>query len=390
MRGLIWLTLLFAVAASLAVLATFNHGQVVIVMWPHRIDISLNFFVLGLLLLFLALYVFIRLLRNLYKMPARVAAYRDRQRSRRANIALREAIAFLFAGRYTRAEKAAREAALQDDNRGVASIIGARAAHRMREFARRDVWLGDAQGTNLEEARLLQTAELRVDARDAQGALDALTEMRTQGARRMQAQLVALRAHQHLKQWPEVLNLLKGLEKREALHPALAAKLKQTASEGILRDHRHDVDALLTCWRALPLDARLSPRIADVAAELLVSLDRPREAREIVEAALAAHWDGRLLRRYGDCAGGDALPLIQRAEGWQQQHPNDPDLLFALGKLCQHQRLWGKAQTFLENGLRYTDDHCLKAQLHLALAQLFEGLGQGDAANRHYRESALA
>ncbi|GAB3626386.1 heme biosynthesis protein HemY [Pandoraea terrae] len=389
MRGLIWLTLLFAVAAGFAVLATFNHGQVVMLVPPYRIDVSLNLFVLAILLLFLALYVIVRILRNIYKMPERVAAYRNRQRSRRANIALRDAVAFLFAGRYTRAEKAAREAAEQADNRGVASIIGARAAHRMREFARRDAWLADAQGTNLEEARLLQTAELRVDARDAEGALEALTEMRAQGARRMQAQLVALRAHQHLKQWPEVLNLLKVLEKREALHPALAAKLKQTASEGILRDHRHDADALLACWRGLPADVRLSPRLADVAAELLVSLDRPREARDIVEASLAEHWDGRLLRRYADCAGGDALPLIQKAEQWQSGHPNDPDLLFALGKLCQHQRLWGKAQTFLEGGLRHTDDHRLKVRLHLALAQLFEGLGQTDAANRHYRECAL-
>ena len=147
MRGLIWLTLLFAVAAGFAVLATFNHGQVVMLVPPYRVDVSLNLFVLAMLALFVALYVIIRVLRNIYKMPERVAAYRNRQRSRRANIALRDAVANLFAGRYTRAEKAAREAAEQDDNRGVAAIIGARAAHRMREFARRDAWLDEAQGS---------------------------------------------------------------------------------------------------------------------------------------------------------------------------------------------------------------------------------------------------
>ncbi|MFW8188687.1 hypothetical protein ACOIC6_27960, partial [Klebsiella pneumoniae] len=57
---------------------------------------------------------------------------------------------------------------------------------------------------------------------------------------------------------------------------------------------------------------RLAPQ-ALVLAELLIALDRPREARDIVEAALAEHWDPRLLRRYADCAGGDALPLIQKA-----------------------------------------------------------------------------
>ncbi|MDE2289058.1 MAG: heme biosynthesis protein HemY [Burkholderiales bacterium] len=390
MRGLFWLIILFAVAAGVAILATFNHGQVVLLVPPYRVDLSLNLFVLALALLFLALYVVIRLLRNLWKMPDRVAAYRDRQRSRKANIALRNAMAYLFAGRFTRAEKAAREAAAQQDNRGVASLIGARAAHRMREFERRDTWLADAQGADLEEARLLSTAELRVDARDAEGALQALAEMRSQGARRIPAQLVALRAHQHLKHWKEVLALLKVLDKREALHPALAAKLKQTASDGLLRDHRHDADALLACWKGLPVEARQSSRTADLAAELLIGLDRSREAREIVEAALAEHWDARLLRRYADCAGSDALPLIQQAEQWRDRHPNDPDLLFALGKLCQHQRLWGKAQTFLEAGLRHTQDDALRARLHLALAQLFEGLEQGEAAARHYRAAAQA
>lgn len=388
MRGLFWLTVLFVVAAVIAVLATLNQGHVVLMYPPYRVDTSLNLAVLAILVAFLVLYVLIRIFRNLWKMPERVANYRNRQRSRKANIALRDAMAYLFAGRYTRAEKAAREAASQLDNRGVASLIGARAAHRMREFDRRDTWLKDAEGVDLEEARLLSTAELRVDARDADGALQALAEMRSQGARRIQAQLVALRAHQHLKHWKDVLALLKVLEKRDALHPAVAAKLKQTASEGLLRDHRHDADALLTQWKALPSEARQSARIADVAAELLVALDRPREARDIVEAALASHWDGRLLRRYADCAGSDALPLIQQAEQWQTRHPNDPDLLYALGRLCQHQRLWGKAQTFLESGLKYTQDDALRARLHLALAQLFEGLGQEAAAHRHYKACA--
>lgn len=388
MRGLLWLTVLFAVAAGLATLATLNQGHMVLLYPPYRVDVSLNLFVLAVLVLFVVLYVLIRIARNLWKMPERVANYRNRQRSRKANIALRDAMGYLFAGRYTRAEKAAREAAAQLDNKGVASLIGARAAHRMREFERRDVWLRDAEGIDLEEARLLSAAELRVDARDAEGALQALAEMRSQGARRIQAQLVALRAHQHLKHWKDVLALLKVLEKRDALHPAVAAKLKQTASEGLLRDHRQDADALLAQWKALPEEARQSSRIADVAAELLIALDRPREARGIVEAALASHWDGRLLRRYADCAGGDALPLIQQAEQWQGRHPNDPDLLFALGKLCQHQRLWGKAQTFLESGLRHAQDRVLRAKLHLALAQLFEGLGQEETANRHYKASA--
>ncbi len=112
------------------------------------------------------------------------------------------------------------------------------------------------------------------------------------------------------------------------------------------------------------------------AAELLVALERQPEARRIVEDALAHNWDARLLRRYPDTAGGDALPLIQKAEGWKKDHPDDAELLFALGRLCQKQQLWGKAQSFLEAALKLADSEALKVRAHRALARLFEHLGE--------------
>jgi HemY protein len=161
-------------------------------------------------------------------------------------------------------------------------------------------------------------------------------------------------------------------------------------SRELLRERRHDADALLEVWQSLSALERQSPRLADLAAELLVSLERRTEARRIVEDALAHNWDARLLRRYPDTAGNDALPLIQRAEGWKKDHPDDADLLFALGRLCQQQQLWGKAQSFLEAALKQADNDALKVRTHRALARLFEHLGETDKAAKHYRESALA
>ena len=97
----------------------------------------------------------------------------------------------------------------------------------MNEYARRDEWLGKVQGSDWQDARLMATADMRADGRDADGALVALTEMQAQGGRRLHAQQIALRAHQQLKNWGEVLKLVKTLEKREALHPAVAVRLRQ-------------------------------------------------------------------------------------------------------------------------------------------------------------------
>ena len=97
------------------------------------------------------------------------------------------------------------------------------------------------------------------------------------------------------------------------------------------------------------------------------------------------------MRRYPETAQADALPLIQKAEAWRKERPEDPDLMFALGRLCLHQQLWGKAQSFLESALRLADDNdALIIRTHRALARLFEQLGDTDRAAEHYRASALA
>ena len=214
--------------------------------------------------------------------------------------------------------------------------------------------------------------------------------MQAQGARRIHAQKIALRAHQQLKHWSDVLRLVKALEKREAIHPAVALRLRQLAAENLLRDRRHNADVLLEFWRSLSATERHSPRIADLAAELLVALDRPAEARRIVEEALGQNWDARLLRRYADCAGDDPLPLIQRAETWLQERTEDPDLLFTLGRLCLLQKLWGKSQAFLESALKLADNETLRIRIHRSLARLHEELGHAGDANEHYRASAMA
>ncbi|AJY41169.1 heme biosynthesis protein HemY [Burkholderia humptydooensis] len=390
LRGIIWLAVLFAIAAALATVGRFDAGQVLIVYPPYRIDVSLNFFVLAIIVAFIVLYALMRIVRNLWRMPQRVAAYRARMRNERAQASLRDALANLYAGRFSRAEKAARDALAVGSNQGAASLIAAAATHRMHEYARRDEWLAKVSGQEWQDARLLATADMRADGRDAEGALAALAEMQASGGKRIHAQQIALRAQQQNKNWVEVLKIAKALEKREALHPAAAVRLRQQAAEHLLRDRRHDADALLEVWQTLSAAERQSPRLADLAAELLIALERRQEARRIIEDALAHNWNARLLRRYPDTAGADALPLIQKAEGWRRERPDDADLLFALGRLCQQQQLWGKAQSFLEAALKLADDEPLRIRAHRALARLFEHLGETDKAAQHYRESALA
>ncbi|MGI4815586.1 MAG: heme biosynthesis HemY N-terminal domain-containing protein [Janthinobacterium lividum] len=390
MRTIFWVALLFIAAVALSLAGRFDQGHVLLIWPPYRVDLSLNLCVAIVIIGFLLIYGLMRAASSLWRMPSRLAAYRSRARADRARAALRDALANLFAGRFARAEKAARNAGTLAENRQAAGLIGASAAHGMREYARRDEWLNSIDARDWQDARTLAAAELRLDADDAEGALATLEQLPTQAARRIQAQRVALKAHQRLQHWQEVLRLVKILEKRDAIATSQANRLVLSAAQNLLRERRYNADALIDCWNSLPAPQRYDSRTADLAAELLLALERPADARRIVEEALSRQWDGRLVRRYAECADGAPLGLIQRAETWQAEHPDDPDLMFALGRLCVEQRLWGKAQAFLEDALARADEDVLKVRVHRTLARLHESLGRGDEAAQHYRASATA
>lgn len=395
MRILLWLLVLFALAIGLAVLARFNPGNVVLFYPPYRVDLSLNFFLLGMLLSFIALYVLIRAVRMTQELPGRVIAYRRQKREHDGNKALRDSLRAFFEGRFGHAEKAAARAAGLPENTGIAALIGARAAHRMRQTGRRDSWLASTDSdAGLKVARLMTTLELQVDDHQSKAALKTVDELNANGARHIQALQWALKANQQAKNWREVLRLTQTLDKRNALYPALSNRLREMAYDALLSDSAHDAESIRRLWAGVPQADRLKPFIAARAAYAFSSRGLHDEARALLERALAAAWDNRLVRAYRDStadAGSPALlAQIERCESWLEKRPTDAELELTLGMFCLRQKLWGKARRHLEQALSDAVEPRTVREAHLSLAQLHDALDQHEQANAHYRQCALA
>jgi HemY protein len=395
MRLFLWLLALMAAAIGIAVTARFNPGNVVMFYPPYRFDLSLNFFLVLQVLLFIVLYTLIRAVRSTLKMPGRVAAYRLKKREQDANKGLRESLKALFEGRFGHAEKAALRAAELPANAGLASLIGARAAHRMRQGGRRNDWLAKvASDTTLKTARLMTLIELLVDEHQPEAALDAVRELSASGTRHLHALQWSLKAHQQAKNWPEVLRLVRILDKRHALHPALSSRLRELAYEDLLSDRSHDAESVLRVWSTIPSIDRVQPYVAARAASALSARALHDEARLVVEEALAVNWDDRLVRAYRKAAAAPGSPAllaqIEHCEAWNKQRPTDAELALTLGTLCLKQKLWGKAQRYLEQSLSDASEAQMVGQAHLQLAQLHDALAQPEKAAFHYRLCALA
>lgn len=387
MKALAWAVALAVVAAAAALVARDGGGNVVFLLPPYRIDLSFNLFVLAAAVVLLGVFWFARLLQKAVDFPARVAAYRQRRSEVGGTRALREALRALFEGRFARAERAAQAAQHLPEIAGLAALVGARAAHRMREQQRRDEWLARAADeAELDTARLLTSAELWTDSREAQRALEALDRLQSGGARHIQVARVALAAQIQAGRWQEVLRLVRLLAKRKALHEAAVRRLKLLAYSELLADARHDPGLLARTFENIPPEDRRLPEVALEGARLLNRAGRGHAAAEALEAALEAHWDERLLDEYARVPSLPVRGRIERATAWLERRPQDAALLRCLGELCLRDQLWGSARTYLEESQRLKPHPATS----LALARLAEATGQAEEAQRHYRAAALA
>jgi len=395
MRIFLWVLALFAAAVGLAVSAHFNVGNVVLFYPPYRVDLSLNLFLFLLAACFLFLYFVVRLIRHARRMPSRVAAYRQRRREQDANEALRDAFKALYEGRFVQAEKSAERAVQLPENAGTAALIGARAAHAMRQHDRRDVWLARIENDPaFRIARLTTKVELLVEDHQTKAALEAVDELNKKGARHVHALRLALKANQQAKNWDEVLRLVKSLDKHDAIHPALSDRLRELAYEDLLTSHGHDPESVRRVWGKIPSDDRRRPYVAVRAAKAFSMFGMHDEARAAVSKALQTDWDERLLRVFRESAAEEGTPAllaqIEQCEEWRKKHPTDPDLAMTLGTLCLKQKLWGKAQLHLEQAVAGSPPPRLAREGHYLLASMHERLNRPEEAAFHYRQCALA
>ncbi len=405
MKYLVWILGLFAAAVALTT-ASHNPAYVLLVYPPYRIELSLTLFIALLLLTFVFGYGLMKLIVAALQLPAYVRTFRLKRTQAQASELMDEELGAFFEGRYAAAEKAAARAMELGDTSALHPIIAARSAHELREYKKRDAYLAAAEGKTIGDStmRLMTTSKFLLDQRDPRGALDALQELRDSGVKgHLGALSLELKAHQQAGNWDDVLNVLYQLEKRAGIDATLAAQLRQQAWQEKIPQQK-DLAGLTACLKNMPADFKRRSKIAATAARALMqlgggSLAQPPQggrcgvpdgsavtlAQQLLTDSLNAQWDSELVVLYGDCLSSDVVAQIEQAEKWLAQHKQDAGLLLALGKLCLHQKLWGKARSYLDASNSIAPSHAA----YTALGQLADRLGKSDEAFKYY-QSAMA
>ena len=263
-------------------------------------------------------------------------------------------------------------------------IIAARAAHELREFDKRDSYLASASDKSVGEStmRLIAQTEFMLDQKQPQLALNSLKELsNTTKHKHIGALQLELKALQQVHNWDGVLSVIGQLEKRSAINENVATQMRQQAWLEKLHEPNQELKELQSLWKSIPGQIRQRPKIAAQAASSFIKLKDCKSAQQLLTDSLNAQWDSELITLYGDCQGADNVGQIDQAEKWLKTHNADAGLLLALGKLCLHHGLWGKAQSYLDASISLSPSRAG----YTALAKLAEKLQKSADANKYYQ-----
>jgi HemY protein len=413
MRSIVWFLLLSVVAVVGATALGGNDGLVTLYWMGWRADLSLNLFILGLVLIFLAVYTLTRGLDSLLRLPERAKRWRVEQRDRLAQAALREGLSLYMAGRYTRAHKACQKAvgiaadtpelALDAEFAALAHMLSAGSLHRLQDRKRRDEHLDKAlalarltpKPRAAEEGARLLAAECALEDRDAVRALRDLADLPPGVARRTQALRLKLQATRLARQPLEALKTARMLAKHQGFTAGAAEGLLRTLATESLSTAR-DADQLRAMWQSLDARDRRDAIVVAHAARRMAELGAPIEARQW----LAPMWDriqeltpegmDALARSLSHCLLGLEPEWLPRLDATTTSALRNPGLALAVGLALAERQLWGKARGMLlsaANDLQLDTDRRRLAWARLG--QMAEREQQPEEAARYFRMAAL-
>lgn len=416
MRAALWLLVLFAVAAAVALFAGNNQGTVTVFWPPYRVDLSLNLVLLLLVAAFLLLHTALRALSALFSLPQQALRWRIQQKERGMHGLLLDALSHLLAGRYIRARKSAEAALAQEASlasggaapanapqlRMLAHLLAAEGAQALQDRAARESHLqaaldqsGAREGQETHEGVLMRAARWSLQDQEPQAAIEWLQGLPTGAGRRTLALRMKLKAARLARQTGAALETARLLAKHRAFSPTAANSLVRGLAIDLLNG-AHDPAQLQKAWASLEPAERAMPELAIHAAQRLVALGG--------DAHLARDWLLPVWERQQDLGNGLKVKLVTaleeglasidgawlaRIEAAQRANPRDTTLQYLAGMACMHRQLWGKAHQLLRHAALGLQDPRLHRNAYRALARLAEERGDDEAAATAWRQAAV-
>jgi HemY protein len=378
MKQLLGLLLVVVVAVAVTLMAQGNASKVLIFFGQYRVDMSLNFAVVAILLLFLVLYVMMRAWRASSQLPGKFKEYWMNRKQNALLQANTQGLIALITGDEQGAQKALNQASKTGIETDLSYLIRAMSAIQADRYDVAEEILNQEKAKVGEHSHALVVlrGKVALSKQDFSGALSMLEAMDPLAAKLPQVQRLRMLALMGLARWQDALvqyracvavSALTNGEKNEALM-RIYAGLGESAGQDASK-----MKEVLSSAKPAELEN------VGVLRTLATGLQRSglvTAARTLLEMALNLNYNKDLLPIYHQVAVLEPREALPNVERLLAQQPADLRLLELAADVCEREQLWGKAIS------RFEAVYAKQPSAHVAgkLERLYEAANQGERA----------
>ena len=381
-------------AASFSLIGQ-DSGYVLIALGNTSVEMSL-WLTLLLLLVFVGLIVFTgRLLSSTFRLGRNVSKGLIAPNASRARKRTARGLMDFMEGNWQEAQRKLVQAADQSGTPVINYLAAARSAYELgdRNKALKLLHKAERSDPQSELAVALTQARMQLMAQSYEQCLATLERVKRKAPQHPMVLDLRRQVYLALEDWQALKALLPSLNAYGSQPPEALAQLTQTVHTRLLQqagDEARNLPSdqarqrLIRAWRDCPARLRQEPQLVASYAQQLNANRRSGEAEKLLRKQLPKTLDPELIRAYGLTPGPDPHQQLNRAEAWLKKHPQDPELLLALGRLCLRSQLWGKARDYFQKSLEHrpTPETCAE------LGRLAANLGEHPQST-HYNQQGL-
>lgn len=382
----IFIFLILLISVYLGVYMQQDSGYVVLVVNGWTIETSVwvaAIFFIGIAILAHTGYSLIQKICNI---PSAISRWRKLVGLHKSQLKTRQGLIEFNEGHWKRAKKNLIDALPNADTPLLNYLTAARAAQEMGDNTQRDNFLRQAQ-QSMPEAKIaveLTQAQLQIANHQWEQALATLQHLQHLAPTHPYVLKLLLELYEEIRDWPQLIKLLPTIKKNKLISAAAFLQKQQHAylqqlEYLIKQDSMLKVDEF---YKHINKDLRNDTKINACYAKFLITNNRFKESENLLRKQLSKEVDETLLDLYaGISEEFVSLSYIESIH----KHNKSSAVSLCLGKICMSKKLWGKAQTYIQESINIKPSR----DAYVALGLLFEQEHKASEALKAYRAGAL-
>ncbi len=312
-------------------------------------------FVVTQIIVFVVLYIIVRLIGGLLRWPGKAFANRQHHKANRSQNALIEGLVDSAAGNWENAEKVLIRHASNSGAPLLHYLTAARAAQFRGAIDKRDEYLRKATNDTgeVDIAVGLTQAELNLSENQFEEAIKTLTKLNSLDPSHASVLKLLHQSYQSLGNWEAIRQLLPSLHKNKVMLEAEIKLLEIETYSRLLKQvaEKSQVSDIQALWAIIPPYIQALNEIRTIYFSAMIIANGGAEIEPAVVEAISDNWSETLLVIYGNIKSNHYVNQLLAAERWVASHPENAVLLRMLGKISLKCDQLDKAEDYLSKSL---------------------------------------